>query len=292
MEDPTKSIFWSSLFLGNGQGRVVNGPFANWTTPSEGRYLQRNIGLSRSSLINATSIQNVFRKRYNSEILTPTAARDIDNLERHHDSVHVWIGGHMGGTPSSPQDPVFFLHHCFIDYLWEIFRQRQIQEGINPETDYPSTSIPDHQPNRYMDNLRPQKRNIEGYSNDFTNNIYEYDRPPSCPYCGGGQYLQCNGTINRCQAVTRSQFLEGILDEPTRIFQERPLQLLPSELFIARLFDPSSGCGGGEGGGNGGGSGGGGGECGGGGGGGWWWWGREKRSTTFEHNGNIISSCK
>jgi hypothetical protein len=87
MEDPTKSIFWSSLFLGNGQGRVVNGPFANWTTPSEGRYLQRNIGLSRSSLINATSIQNVFRKRYNSEILTATAARDIDNLERHHDSV-------------------------------------------------------------------------------------------------------------------------------------------------------------------------------------------------------------
>jgi tyrosinase len=123
MEDPTKSIFWSSLFLGNGQGRVVNGPFANWTTPSEGRYLQRNIGLSRSSLINATSIQNVFRKRYNSEILTPTAARDIDNLERHHDSVHVWIGGHMGGTPSSPQDPVFFLHHCFIDYLWDYLNQ-------------------------------------------------------------------------------------------------------------------------------------------------------------------------
>ena len=72
MEDPTKSIFWSSLFLGNGQGRVVNGPFANWTTPGEGRYLQRNIGLSRSSLINSISIQNVFRKRYNSEILTPT----------------------------------------------------------------------------------------------------------------------------------------------------------------------------------------------------------------------------
>ena len=102
----------------------------------------------------------------------------------------------------------------------------------------------------------------------------------------------CNVTINRCQTITQFQFLEGILDQPTRIFQEQPLPPLHSELFIARLFDPSSGCGGGEGGGNGGGSGGGGGECGGGGGGGWWWWGREKRSTTFEHNGNIISSCK
>jgi len=133
MEDPTKSIFWSSLFLGNGQGRVVNGPFANWTTPAEGRYLQRNIGLSRNSLINATSIQNVFRKRYNSEILTPTAARVIDNLERHHDSVHVWIGGH---TRTSPQDPVFVLHHFFIDYLWEIFRQFQTISLIGTWTIY------------------------------------------------------------------------------------------------------------------------------------------------------------
>jgi len=73
--------------------------------------------------------------------------------------------------------------------------------------------------------------------------------------------MQCDRTINHCQAVTRSQFLESILDEPTRIFQERPLQLLPSELFIARLFDPRSGCGGSDGGGgegNGGGGGGGG----------------------------------
>ena len=41
---PYKINFWSSLFLGNGQGRVIYGPFANWTTPAEGRYLQRNIG--------------------------------------------------------------------------------------------------------------------------------------------------------------------------------------------------------------------------------------------------------
>ena len=54
-----------------------------------------------------------------------------------------------------------------------------------------------------MDNLRHHQRNIEGYSNDFTNNIYEYARPPSCQYYGGGQYMQFNRTINRCQAVTR-----------------------------------------------------------------------------------------
>jgi len=34
-----------------------------------------------------------------------------------HNRVHVWVGGSMSpGT--SPNDPVFFLHHCFVDKLW------------------------------------------------------------------------------------------------------------------------------------------------------------------------------
>jgi len=31
--------------------------------------------------------------------------------------VHVWVGGSMGPM-SSPNDPVFFLHHCNVDRLW------------------------------------------------------------------------------------------------------------------------------------------------------------------------------
>ncbi len=35
-----------------------------------------------------------------------------------HNPVHRWIGGNMADA-TSPNDPVFFLHHCYIDYLWE-----------------------------------------------------------------------------------------------------------------------------------------------------------------------------
>jgi hypothetical protein len=34
-----------------------------------------------------------------------------------HNPPHVWVGGVMGGT-ASPGDPVFYLHHCWIDLLW------------------------------------------------------------------------------------------------------------------------------------------------------------------------------
>ncbi|KAH3823070.1 hypothetical protein DPMN_124868 [Dreissena polymorpha] len=37
----------------------------------------------------------------------------------------MWVGGDMSNTPAALYDPVFFLHHVFIDYIWEQFRTRQ-----------------------------------------------------------------------------------------------------------------------------------------------------------------------
>ncbi len=35
-----------------------------------------------------------------------------------HNPVHRWVGGNMADA-TSPNDPVFFLHHAFLDLLWE-----------------------------------------------------------------------------------------------------------------------------------------------------------------------------
>ncbi|GAB7188353.1 hypothetical protein ATKI12_8184 [Kitasatospora sp. Ki12] len=44
--------------------------------------------------------------------------RDLARPVHAHNQVHVWIGGDMApGT--SPNDPVFFLHHCNVDRIWE-----------------------------------------------------------------------------------------------------------------------------------------------------------------------------
>jgi tyrosinase len=40
-----------------------------------------------------------------------------------HNLVHIWVGGDMLPA-SSPNDPVFFLHHCNVDRLWEAWMQR------------------------------------------------------------------------------------------------------------------------------------------------------------------------
>lgn len=50
-----------------------------------------------------------------------------------HDQVHGAIGrsgGFMNGFSTAPLDPIFWLHHCNIDRLWEVWVQRQKQRKV------------------------------------------------------------------------------------------------------------------------------------------------------------------
>lgn len=40
-----------------------------------------------------------------------------------HNYVHGWVGGDMGNM-TSPNDPVFFLHHCYVDKIWADWQER------------------------------------------------------------------------------------------------------------------------------------------------------------------------
>ena len=47
------------------------------------------------------------------------------NLELLHDEVHNWVGGDMGIVQNSAYDPIFYMHHAYIDFIFEEFRQHQ-----------------------------------------------------------------------------------------------------------------------------------------------------------------------
>ncbi len=59
-----------------------------------------------------------------------------DAIERGpiHEGAHRWIGGVMMGPPS-PRDPLFYLHHTFVDKVWHDW------EEINQSSSYISTSM-------------------------------------------------------------------------------------------------------------------------------------------------------
>ncbi|XP_069134205.1 tyrosinase-like protein 2 [Argopecten irradians] len=206
MTEPTDSVLWSDEFFGPGFGVVDSGPFAGWIT-ADNISLVRNIG-SRGSLISDAMFNDILRYTRHDPVVDPTQGRSI-SIERIHAGPHVWVDGQLSSLQTASQDPVFFLHHGFVDYIWYVFRNQMRDDGnINPASDYPNKGPTSHRP---LGNMIPfgSLRNIHGYS-DFLESLTRYQTSPTCPSCGRSRYLECDQTINRCKSKTRRQFQNSI----------------------------------------------------------------------------------
>eukprot|EP00737_Agarophyton_chilense_P000887 gb/GEZJ01000983.1/.p1 GENE.gb/GEZJ01000983.1/~~gb/GEZJ01000983.1/.p1 ORF type:complete len:423 (-),score=46.00 gb/GEZJ01000983.1/:432-1700(-) len=59
-----------------------------------------------------------------------------DGIEAAHALPHVYIGGDMRGTWSAPNDPIFYLHHAFVDRLYEMRQQRRGRNDFGGTHDF------------------------------------------------------------------------------------------------------------------------------------------------------------
>ncbi|XP_060063557.1 uncharacterized protein LOC132544015 [Ylistrum balloti] len=203
LRDPTQSGIWSERFFGNGNGLVRTGPYADWMTRSGP--LIRNIGESGGYLFSDEGIQNILRETRTAAITEPQAAPN-NNLEFLHGRIHDYIDGQMSMLATSSQDPVFFAHHAYVDFIWEVFRRKQKRLGIDPQMDYPD--VVNHTLHTATAPLGfGNLRNIDSYSNLLIDGIYDY---APVPYCSldhrdcGSPYLRCevNNTQTSCVAET------------------------------------------------------------------------------------------
>lgn len=228
MMDPTQSIMWSPQFLGNGNGLVTTGPFAFWQTPS-GPLIRGIGGNGGGSLLSRDEIFRILSRTRLAEISEPNAD-DMFNFEDIHGDVHTWLGGEMEPMETSAFDPLFYMHHAFVDYVWEIFQTRQRQMGIDPTRDYPQDfGGPTHAPFARMG--FGDLTTSFGLGDFFTRRIYRYQQNPSCsrvsPSCGSN-YLQCDmsqgvaqclpiatGVNNAAPIPPTQQFPGGPMRAPT-----------------------------------------------------------------------------
>ncbi|MFB2967955.1 tyrosinase family protein [Aerosakkonema sp. BLCC-F183] len=111
----------------------------NFNSPSalnpngQARFLQRSIG-SRQDPSQFPGTANLpLPSEIEAVLNQPTFNTFWPALEgRPHGNPHVWVGGNMG-LATSPNDPVFFLHHANIDRLWTEWMERhQNTPGFRP----------------------------------------------------------------------------------------------------------------------------------------------------------------
>lgn len=97
-----------------------------------------------------------------------------------HNRVHVWVGGHMGpGT--SPNDPIFFLHHCNVDRLWALWQFRH--PGQNYPVTVPGVGVSTPRPHGLNDEMPPwntgaeRKKPIDVLNHTALGYTYDSDPP-------------------------------------------------------------------------------------------------------------------
>jgi len=153
VDNSTSSSIWGTAFMGgNGRSsdnRVMDGPFAfgggQWTLnirePGDTRTdLQRQFTAGASALPTPQQVSDAV----NNETPFDAAPWNLgaqpsfrDRAEGWHGAgsihnrVHLWVGGSM--LPStSPNDPIFFLHHCNVDRLLTLWERQHPLEGYHP----------------------------------------------------------------------------------------------------------------------------------------------------------------
>jgi tyrosinase len=153
-DNSATSSIWAAGFMG-GNGscstrEVTTGPFAyhtgEWTltvndVTNQPRYLRRAFGLAAAALPTraqvsgalATVPYDVAPWNFSSSVGTSFRSRVEKAL---HNRVHNWVGGTML-TAASPNDPVFWLHHCNLDRLWARWQKRNPNEAYVPSSGGP-----------------------------------------------------------------------------------------------------------------------------------------------------------
>lgn len=125
--DPALSPVWGPNVAGGADAGspILTGAFANirsrWPFNNE---VTRDFTSGRSGALPQFHDTRIL----NSISELETVGDFFDALEVCHNIVHSEIGGYMRFTSISPNDPVFFLHHAFVDYVWY---KRQLSKGFS-----------------------------------------------------------------------------------------------------------------------------------------------------------------
>jgi len=127
-------VFAASAFgakLGSpGTFCTTNGATFGWT-PSTGGQVLGSCVSRRASVAQFTDTSTLV-----GLLATPNYATFWPSIEGGpHGSVHMYVGGtsasHMGNIQWSPDDPLFFLHHAFVDAIWAAWQACHLYDAVS-----------------------------------------------------------------------------------------------------------------------------------------------------------------
>jgi tyrosinase len=123
------SEIWSDRYMGDKRGCVVTGLPADWRY--DDMCVGREVAVTRA-LHNARDLLILVESNANKDF-----KKFVKNIEQVHNLAHIFVGGNMKDKvgKASPSDPMFYLHHAFIDSLyfkWQKIRTDTSDQLLRP----------------------------------------------------------------------------------------------------------------------------------------------------------------
>ena len=204
------SILFSGDLLGNADGDVITGFARFWKTAntdclSISSILYRDIGVDVTELFPENAEDFVKVNRF-QDMCFPWNY----TFEYMHGGPHVFIGGLMSYIPCSPNDPIFFMHHSFVDNFFERFKNYSLAHNFSLQ--YPDISQSNLPPGfdatqlnfsttqGANDTMLPFAGMINEYgflSDTYTKLYYQYEISPGDITCTVDSDC-CNSTLFWC----------------------------------------------------------------------------------------------
>ncbi|KNE69201.1 hypothetical protein AMAG_13593 [Allomyces macrogynus ATCC 38327] len=138
-----------------------------------------------------------------------------------HASVHNYVSGNMGNVMYSPSDPIFWAHHCAVDYYWS--RWQGLNNGAN------ANKYNGQHKNRAVSTRDVIMNQTVGDILDYANTLcYEYQPPQNAP--AGKEPFPVGGSSDNSPGKKVSDSLETVsADGPPRSPRSRTVSA-PSPL--------------------------------------------------------------
>jgi tyrosinase len=209
MPNPRDSSLWTVDLMGAGDGNVTDGPFSGWSQSQLPNFpsvihqggLFRAVGAAQGVVMMNKDHLKVIFSFPRMQLLTFCVDPYFDTV---HASTHIYLGGLMSDPATSPGEPLFYLFHAFVDWIWEAWRKKNHPDPKDREQDialpcpYQPFDLPDSP-------LFPFDRIVrDGYSNIYPDEFWNFQEPPECENsCWNSPYMVCLPVRKRCMAMIR-----------------------------------------------------------------------------------------